>query len=477
MVSLMRPRIRPSSLVPLVMGLGAWGAACGFVTDLGPPRSYVARDATGDAEATDDALDDGRGGGFADVAGEHVILDSQADDTAPSDVDAADDATATPPVQASLVAVGPTQACAIVQGLAPISPDNNTVRCWGSNAYGELGNDPQINLTLGPRYAFAVVQGSLPGQGYLYGWGSVPFDSRVYRQSGGPSYAPSQIYLNASPLVGVVTASVGAGGGCCTLTDRSLLSWGAFASSGQGVVVLDGGVDDAGTASFAGEFQSVAVGRAHACGIATRGGVPDVECWGANGHGQAGVRFAPTVSTPTPVGLPAASGIVQVAVGGDSSCALLGDGSVTCWGANGRGQIGANQPTGQDAFSPTPVVLPNGAQAREIAVGDSHACALLDVGGTVACWGDNAAAQLGLGPASASSSATPLLVQTLRPLPRGGAKPFGTVRHIAAGGQTTCAIVFANPRAWCWGNNAAGQAGQPPSTAPLVLYATALAIW
>ena len=116
--------------------------------------------------------------------------------------------------------------------------------------------------------------------------------------------------------------------------------------------------------------------------------------------------------------------------------------------------------------TPTRVGLPGPAIA--IAVGDAHACALLDTD-HVWCWGDNSAAQLGLGSTDASRHATPSMVQKL---PSAGmARSLDYVGQIAAGGRTTCAIVIGEPHVWCWGANDFGQAGAPLSASP-VTYGT-----
>jgi len=37
--------------------------------------------------------------------------------------------------------VGPDQSCAVIE-VSPSNPENRSVRCWGSNAQGQLGADP-----------------------------------------------------------------------------------------------------------------------------------------------------------------------------------------------------------------------------------------------------------------------------------------------------------------------------------------------
>ncbi|HLL25947.1 MAG TPA: RCC1 domain-containing protein, partial [Kofleriaceae bacterium] len=78
----------------------------------------------------------------------------------------------------------------------------------------------------------------------------------------------------------------------------------------------------------------IVAGTDHTCALAG----PDVYCWGQ--------RFA---ASPTKVNLGA--GAIAVAAGSGHDCAILADGTVRCWGANGFGQLGNNSTTG----STTPV--------------------------------------------------------------------------------------------------------------------------
>lgn len=394
--------------------------------------------------------------------------------------------------QAVRIAVGQTHACAIVQ-VGPGSPENGTVRCWGSNGEGELGTDPTaLALSLEPRpvdtgdasttTATGLALGAesscaITTDGYLQCWGDVPGESTtgVHREDGEGArpYEATTMYIGTVPLVSVTTASVGLTGGCA-IADSHLVCWGDTeyapgSAVDAGLGGLDGGVvigDDT--------FTSAAVGTSHVCAIATRSGVTDVECWGGNEYGQTGVsedENPGTVTRPTPVGLATlGEGIRQVAVGGDESCALLANGAVYCWGRNNRGQVG-NPAAGSSTSVAMQVVFPAGegiGTPQELAVAESHVCTVTDAT-TVWCWGDNSAGQLGTGSTSPPFSVTPTQVQK-----RVGSLPtIQGVTHIAAGGETSCAIRVNDARVWCWGANDSGQVGQAPSRA--VAYATPVA--
>jgi alpha-tubulin suppressor-like RCC1 family protein len=80
--------------------------------------------------------------------------------------------------------------------------------------------------------------------------------------------------------------------------------------------------------------------------------------------------------------------------------------------------------------------------AVSIAAGAAHTCAL-SRNGSVTCWGDNSALQLGSG--TDPGGTTPRAV--------GGLPPAVA---IAAGGKRTCAVSSA-AAVWCWGD------GLPPA--------------
>jgi alpha-tubulin suppressor-like RCC1 family protein len=127
----------------------------------------------------------------------------------------------------------------------------------------------------------------------------------------------------------------------------------------------------------------ISAGGNHTCALMSSGGV---RCWGDNFFGQLGDgssqqwRSAPTADVIT--------NAVAVAAGGTFTCALLANGGVRCWGDNHLGQLGDGTIISR-ATPPATDVL-TGAKAIT-AGGDyriAHACALLN-DGTLSCWGGN----------------------------------------------------------------------------------------
>jgi hypothetical protein len=438
--------------------------SCTFVAGLGPPLPTdspdTSRPVEGDAvENAMDARADLDEVTSGDVQrGESSFDDVQSDESSLDDV-----SLATGTVQAVTIAVGGAHACAVVQD-PNLGPDQDTVRCWGANTSGDLGNPGAASSSSVP---LAVVEapgsaltGVKQGQGALAlstgytcavtlanvvkCWGAIPVG--VMRQTAMPFDQPSPLSLSGSTsaIAGVSTIAADATGGC--VLQPQLLCWGQLTP--QSGVVLDGAV------LTPQSYQQVVAGRAHACAIDS---AARVVCWGANDRGQAGQSPSSTVSLPATVPVPE-SPVSWIAAGGDTSCAVAGA-HVYCWGANDSNQLGV---AGADSAYPYEIAgLPAASAATEVAVGDAHVCAIVD--DAVWCWGDNSASQIGIGRVS-GPVAFPLPVDASGDA---GPAPLGKAVHIAAGGNTTCAIRFFDDRPWCWGANDAAQAGQPDTTAPV----------
>ncbi|MEZ5100269.1 MAG: CARDB domain-containing protein [Thermoleophilia bacterium] len=142
--------------------------------------------------------------------------------------------------------------------------------------------------------------------------------------------------------------------------------------------------------------------------------------------------------------------------GSDHTCAILDDGTVRCWGANAKGQLGYGDtaPVGDDETpgSVGPVDLGAGRTATAITAGSEHTCAILDTG-AVRCWGDNSVGQLGYGNTDTiGDDETP---GSVGPVDLGAGR---TATAITAGGLHTCAILD-DGAVRCWGNNATGSLG------------------
>lgn len=127
--------------------------------------------------------------------------------------------------------------------------------------------------------------------------------------------------------------------------------------------------------------------------------------------------------------------VVQVSAGFLKTCAVLGDGTLRCWG--GRQTMDAGVATGA---APVAGVR----DVAQVAVGWTHHC-VRTRGGAVRCWGDNTFGQLGDG--TTATREGPVAV----PLPAAAAE-------VVASDGATCARLV-DGSAWCWGRNSVGQVG------------------
>ncbi|KAJ1488449.1 regulator of chromosome condensation 1/beta-lactamase-inhibitor protein II, partial [Baffinella frigidus] len=137
-----------------------------------------------------------------------------------------------------------------------------------------------------------------------------------------------------------------------------------------------------------------------------------VKCWGYNDSARLGDGTGTDRRDGTPVDVVGLVGKAVAVAGGKGAhtCVLMEDGSIKCWGYNINGQLGDDT----KSVRATPVdVVGLGGKAVAVAVGGDSTCALMVKGvrtedGSLKCWGGNDAGQLGDG--TNDNSNTPVLV-------------------------------------------------------------------
>lgn len=201
--------------------------------------------------------------------------------------------------------------------------------------------------------------------------------------------------------VTAIASNAGASHTCAVLEGGTVRCWGSHDSGQLGdaapcsvnqpctsqatpvVVKLDEPVD------------AIAVGQSHSCARTMAGAV---WCWGSNKQGQLGLGQVDTVAHATPAKVPGLEGVKAVSAGSGSTCAILTDGSLRCWGDNSFGQLGIPANVGGNNQQPSPVVVPGVSSVALVTGGSRHTCAMETVGNvsTLLCSGSNEFGQLGL---------------------------------------------------------------------------------
>ncbi|MCT8972661.1 chromosome condensation regulator RCC1 [Microbaculum marinisediminis] len=146
-----------------------------------------------------------------------------------------------------------------------------------------------------------------------------------------------------------------------------------------------------GALRFRSDPRTISTGSTFTCALTVAGGV---RCWGDNSNGQIGDGNAPNNAHVPMAVVGLASGVTAIDAGFHSACAVTAAGTVKCWGDNGSGQLGDGN-MGVDSASPVPVQgLSSGVVA--IAAGSQSTCAITETG-AARCWGSNAHGKLGDG--------------------------------------------------------------------------------
>jgi alpha-tubulin suppressor-like RCC1 family protein len=273
---------------------------------------------------------------------------------------------------------------------------------------------------------------------------------------GGP---PATCGTLAGPCCGTDTDECGAGLACvdgrcscfadlttgndhtCVLrADGTVWCWGRNDFAQAGVADLTQEVLAPAMISALAGVVDLAAGGQHSCALRSNG---EVVCWGNNEAGQLGAAASMAESDPVTVaGLP--DTVVELALGSRHSCARTSDGKVWCWGC----QI-YNDWTGCATFDASPAEVSGLTQITRTWAHHKHTCArTLD--GSAYCWGRNDYGQLGDG--TRVDKPTPTQV-TLVP----GIIGMGGGRYHA------CAL-REDGQLWCWANNEDGQLGRGTMT-------------
>lgn len=114
--------------------------------------------------------------------------------------------------------------------------------------------------------------------------------------------------------------------------------------------------------------KRLALGHSHSCFLKENG---TIKCWGFGMLGTMG-NNSTTEKNPTPIQVSGINNVTMISAGGHTTCALLRNETVKCWGFNGYGVTGNN--TTRNIT--TPVSINNLSNVTTIRTGEHYACAL-----------------------------------------------------------------------------------------------------
>ncbi len=272
------------------------------------------------------------------------------------------------------------------------------VFCWGDNGSGQLGSGT-LGVSARPVQVVGlppVVQIAAGGNhtcavgndGAVYCWGSNDFGESL-GNTGTTTPSPARMYRAEGSHAGALSIATGIQHTC--IADEHALSGGQAFCWGR----LSEWQTGYRSPADAGPFWSTPIripqtsaGQMHSCALDVRG---EIRCTGEYGDVRRNV-----VASGAPSGFWSLNAL-QITSGRNFTCALRFDGTVACWGDDALGQLG-NGPgrwawrTGQQVA----VTVQGVSDAIAVSAGEEHACAMTERG-QLQCWGRGTEGQLGDG--------------------------------------------------------------------------------
>lgn len=346
----------------------------------------------------------------------------------------------------SAVAIGDYHGCALT--------DAATVKCWGSNGWGQLGDGSFVGSTVpvnvrGLTDATAVAVGmnhscALRPGGAFWCWGA---NDQGQLGDGTKTNRPDPVF--AATIAGATRLAVGTWHNCA-IAGGAVRCWGYGGSGQLGNGSFASSIDEPVSVSSITDATAISANGDFTCAVVESG---RVKCWGIGLGGALG--NGTTSNSADPVYVQSVEGATAIAAGLGHTCAIVSGGAIKCWGGNNFGQLGnVDVPTDWNSGSATPVDVTGLSGALSIFAGPLNTCAVL-AGGTAWCWGDNRGSKLGVPSTTVSLSAEPLAYPGL-----------AGVDEVGIGDRFACARL--GTRVKCWGHNGEGQLGAGTTTDSLV---------
>ncbi|MDP2709885.1 MAG: RHS repeat-associated core domain-containing protein [Solirubrobacteraceae bacterium] len=290
---------------------------------------------------------------------------------------------------AARVAAGAAHSVAVI-------PDGS-VRAWGAGTSGQLGDGESSSssvpvavsdLTGGVR---AVAAGGNHSLALLHDRTLRAWGSNDDGELGDGTTIQRSSPVAVSGLTGVSAIATGPSNSVA-VASGALYAWGEnfLQQVGDGTTI-DRHAPVA-VVGATGTFTAVAQGANHTLALSSTG---TVWSWGLGTNGQLGRSPASGTGDPPDV-IPGLTNIVEVAAAGDWSMARDDLGRVWTWGRNTDGQLGRNCIFGTCIDSAVPGMIAGLSEMNAVAAGESHGLAIAG-DDTARAWGANSSGQLGDG--------------------------------------------------------------------------------
>lgn len=290
---------------------------------------------------------------------------------------------ALPPINA--IAMGKNHTCVLTNA--------GSVKCWGKNELGQLGDGTMVNraaptdvtglsanvsaITAGDHHTCAVTNA-----GGVKCWGKNEF-GQLGNQSTMNSAVPIDVYELS---ISVRSVNAGENHTCALMNDGWVKCWGRNNVGQLGDDSQTDRLRPVALSNMSNNVSAISVGGTHSCLLTND---ENVKCWGNNNYGQLGDGTFENREVARDI-YPLQTRVRAITAGDTHTCALLTSG-LKCWGRNHLGQLG----NGKNTSSNLPVdVLDITGEAAIINAGGSHTCVLIDAN-TPKCWGSNEFGQLG----------------------------------------------------------------------------------
>ena len=296
-----------------------------------------------------------------------------------------------------------------------VARKDRSVRCWGANDYGQLGleadggplsegavHDYAMTVALGGASALRVDVGERSVCAVLVSGGLSCWGSNMNRQLA-RSTSDAVLGSGLADLAGftVVRTSSSPYSTYALTPSGELLVWGKLAGRYGS---LDPDPVPAVIPSLDG-VSDVSASDSHACAIAKG----RVHCWGSGLYGALGTGLGSDVVLPAHAAIQADAYPQQISVSRRTTCVRLTDGTIHCSGEANWGQLGIELDAGGERVFALGQAAHFIDYAVQVRTSDTSTCALLR-NGTVKCWGSNEHGQLGQGTHDTDPHPIPLMV-------------------------------------------------------------------